>query len=135
KPIGLYNQRGNRLYKLAQEMKKRKGRLPDRRDRVEEMPLMGQYIANAYELFILKKPSPLLDVNMARVLERFFGERKLADIRHDPYLQELSQKVVEHPNSKGINWAVLDFGTMVCTKKNPNCKSCLLSDQCKYYKG
>ncbi|MDZ7767114.1 MAG: hypothetical protein U5K00_22330 [Melioribacteraceae bacterium] len=52
KPIGLYKQRGTRLYKLAQEMKKRKGRFPVKRDRVEEMPMMGQYITNAYELFI-----------------------------------------------------------------------------------
>jgi len=133
KPIGLYKQRGDRLYKLAQEMKERKGRFPDKRDRVEEMSMMGQYIANAYELFILKKPSPLLDVNMARVLERFFGERKLADIRHDPYLQELSQEVVSHPNSKIINWGVLDFGAAICTKKNPKCETCLLSSNCKFY--
>lgn len=133
KPIGLYKQRGARLYKLAQEMKKRKGRFPAKRDRVEEMPMMGQYIANAYELFILKKPSPLLDVNMARVLERFFGERKLADIRYDPYLQELSQKIVNHPNSKEINWGVLDFASLVCKSKTPLCESCLLSEHCTYF--
>ncbi len=133
KPIGLYKQRGTRLYKLAQEMKKRKGRFPVIRDRVEEMPMMGQYIANAYELFILEKPSPLLDVNMARVLERFFGERKLADIRYDPYLQELAQEVVDYPYSKEINWGILDFGSKICKKNEPKCDRCLLSDQCKYY--
>lgn len=133
KPIGLYKQRGRRLYKLAQEMKKRKGRFPVNRDRVEEMPMMGQYISNAYELFILNKPSPLLDVNMARVLERFFGERKLADIRDDPYLQELSQEVVNHSNSKKINWAVLDFGALDCTKRQPSCKDCILNKRCKFY--
>ncbi|MEX0662698.1 MAG: hypothetical protein WEA58_07755 [Balneolaceae bacterium] len=134
KPIGLYKQRGSRLYKLAQEMKKRKGRFPIKRDIVEEFSMMGQYITNAYELFILKKPSPLLDVNMARVLERFFGERKLADIRYDPYLQELSYEIVNHPNSKEINWAVLDFGAIICTKSKPNCESCLISTNCNYYK-
>ena len=133
KPIGLYKQRGTRLYKLAQEMKKRKGRFPVKRDRVEEMPMMGQYITNAYELFILNKPSPLLDVNMARVLERFFGERKLADIRYDPYLQGLSQEVIDHPNSKEINWAILDFGAKICLKNNPKCRKCPLSTFCRYY--
>lgn len=29
-------------------------------------------------------PAPYLDVNMARVLERHFGPRKLSDIRYDP---------------------------------------------------
>jgi len=133
-PIGLYIQRGSRLYKLAQEMKKKKGRFPEKKDRVEELPMMGKYITNAYELFILNKPSPLLDVNMARVLERFFGERKLADIRHDPYLQKLAQKIVSHDNSKEINWGILDFASLVCKAKTPLCEKCMLSKHCTYFK-
>ena len=131
KPLGLYNQRGTRLYKLAQEMKKRNGRFPQSRSEVEEIPMMGQYITNAYELFILNRPSPLLDVNMARVLERYFGPRKLADIRFDPYLQELSRKVVQHQKSKEINWAILDFGSEICRKNNPFCDICVFNIKCK----
>ncbi len=41
-----------------------------------------------------RKPRPLLDVNMSRVLERYFGPRSLADIRYDPYLQNLAQRLV-----------------------------------------
>jgi len=132
KPLGLYNQRGNRLYKLAQEMKKRNGKFPESRDMVEEMPMMGQYITNAFELFILNQPSPLLDVNMARVLERYFGPRKLTDIRHDSYLQKLSEKVVEHQKSKEINWAILDFGAIFCNKRTPICNTCLFVKTCLY---
>lgn len=132
KPLGLYNQRGSRLYNLAQEMKKRNGRFPDSRDMVEEISMMGQYITNAYELFILNKPSPLIDVNMARVLERYFGPRKLADIRYDPYLQELSKEVVEHQNAKKINWAILDFAANVCKKRTPICNNCKLKTFCNY---
>ncbi|MCG8386944.1 MAG: hypothetical protein MJA30_15465 [Cytophagales bacterium] len=135
KPLGLYKQRASRLYKLAQEMKKRQGRFPTRRDQVEEMSMMGQYITNAYELFILNKPSPLLDVNMARVLERFFGPRKLADIRYDPYLQELSQKIVTHAEPKKINWAILDFGAKVCTARKPACEQCVLNSSCTFVNG
>ncbi|RIJ48696.1 hypothetical protein D1614_09185 [Maribellus luteus] len=133
KPLGLYNQRGSRLFKLAQEMKKRNGRFPQTRDVVEEIPMMGQYITNAYELFILNKPSPLLDVNMARALERYFGPRKLADIRYDPYLQGLSKKVVQHPKSKEINWAILDFSALNCKQRSPLCTICCLKNNCKYY--
>ena len=134
KPIGLYKQRSSRMYKLAQEMRKRNGRFPDTRADVEELPMMGQYITNAYELFILKKSSPLLDVNMARVLERYFGPRKMADIRHDPYLQSLSGKVVKHNKIKHINWAILDFGALVCQKRNPHCEQCPLLNSCFYHR-
>ncbi|MFW5871970.1 MAG: hypothetical protein ACOCUT_02590 [bacterium] len=92
-----------------------------------------EYIANAYELYVLKKKSPLLDVNMARLLERFFGERKLADIRHDLYLQTLAYRVVNIEESKELNWAILDYASLICKKINSNCFNCLIYRKCKYY--
>ena len=132
KPLGLYNQRGKRLYQLAQELKKRSGRFPKERNQVEELSMMGQYITNAYELYILKKKSPLLDVNMARLLERFFGERKKVDIRHDPYLQTLAYRVVNVEKSKELNWAILDFATLICKKTSPRCHFCTMNNTCFY---
>lgn len=130
----MYNQRGKRLYDLAQELKKRNGRFPKERNQVEDLSMMGQYLTNAYELYILKNKAPLLDVNMARLLERFFGERKMADIRHDPYLQTLAYRVVNVENSKELNWAILDFAALVCKKLNPLCKDCLFISSCKHYR-
>ncbi|HZY80974.1 MAG TPA: hypothetical protein VFE50_15735 [Cyclobacteriaceae bacterium] len=132
-PLGLGNQRGKRLYKLAQELKRRNGIFPRERHLVEEISMMGQYITNAYELFILKKPAPLLDVNMARVLERFFGYRNLADIRYDPYLQDLSKAVVAHSEAITVNWAVLDFAALICKSKTPLCENCPLTKKCLYF--
>jgi len=132
KPLGLYNQRGTRLYKLAQELKIKNGRFPSERNQVADLPMMGQYITNAFELYILKKKAPLLDVNMARLLERFFGERKKADIRHDPYLQTLAYRVVNVEKSKELNWAILDFAALVCKKVHPSCKACPLIKSCTY---
>lgn len=133
KPLGLNTQRGKRLYKLAQELKKRKGVFPKERSIVEEIPMMGQYITNAYELFILKKPAPLLDVNMARLLERYFGNRKLADIRHDPYLQDLAKLLVATKDSIRVNWSILDYASQICRAKKPKCKSCILFKFCEFY--
>ena len=133
KPLGLYNQRGARIYRLAQELKKRNGRFPKEREQVEEIPMMGQYITNAYELYILRKKVPLLDVNMARLLERFFGERTLSDIRDDPYLQTLAYRVVNVDSSKELNWAILDYASIICKKQNPVCINCLLMQRCRYF--
>lgn len=133
KPVGLYKQRSKRLMSLAKEMQKRNGRLPKNREELESIPFMGQYIANAVELIIFNKPSPLVDVNMARVLERYFGPRKMADIRYDPYLQELSNKIAAHKNSKEVNWAILDFAAIVCKVKNPSCQICMLRMKCIYF--
>ncbi len=133
KPIGLYRQRAKRLKLLAIEMVRRNGRLPKDRVELESIPFLGQYIANAIELIIFNEPSPLIDVNMSRVLERYFGERKMADIRYDPYLQELSYKVVNHSNAKEINWAILDFAALVCKSQKPLCEICFLKSKCNFY--
>lgn len=86
-PLGLWRRRARSLQRLAREVSQRGGRFPAERTRVEAMPAIGQYVANAVELFCHRRPRPLLDGGMARILERYFGPRDLADIRHDPYLQ------------------------------------------------
>jgi A/G-specific adenine glycosylase len=133
RPIGLYKQRSVRLKNLATEMVKRNGKLPKDRKDLESIPFIGQYIANAVELIIFNEPSPLVDVNMARVLERFFGTRKMADIRYDPYLQELSYIIVDHVDPKEMNWAILDFAATVCKARNPEHEKCPLKKYCIYY--
>lgn len=108
-PIGLYKQRAARLHAFAKEMDKRNGRFPKNRADIDKIPFVGQYIGNAIEMFVFNRPRPLIDVNMARVLENYFGKRTLVDIRYDPYLQELATKVITHRSSKEINWAILDY--------------------------
>src|ERR1039457_1333803 len=134
KPIGLYRQRAKRLKNLALEMVKRKGKLPRDRTELESIPFIGQYIANAVELLIFNQTSPLIDVNMSRLLERYFGKRKMADIRYDPYLQKLSYKIVKHSKSKEINWAILDFSAIICKSNSPRCIICPLRQKCAFYK-
>jgi A/G-specific adenine glycosylase len=131
-PLGLWRRRAASLEKLAKEMTKREGRFPNTRKEIEELPNVGQYIANAILLFCHGVPQPLLDVNMARVLERFFGPRKLADIRYDPYLQSLARAVVSSKNSVVINWAILDHATLICKISNPLCYTCPVVTKCRF---
>ena len=134
KPLGLYKQRAKRVVQLAAEMKKRKGRLPKNYEEIKTIPMFGQYIANAVMLLVHEKPYPLLDVNMSRVLERFFGPKDMSDIRYDPYLQDLAYKIIDGPDPRVINWAILDFAAAVCKARNPACKECLIHGKCKFYK-
>lgn len=133
RPIGLYKQRANRLKALARKIVLLDGNLPVLRDELESIPFFGQYITNAVYLFVFKKPAPLLDVNMARVLERIFGKRSKADIRYDRYLQRLSHQFVNHPRSKELNWGILDFAALIC-KPKPRCWLCPFKPICRYYK-
>jgi A/G-specific adenine glycosylase len=134
RPIGLSRQRAPRMWALAAEMTARRGRFPNERESLESLPGVGQYVANAVFTLRHGKPEPLLDTNMARVLERFFGPRKLADIRYDPYLQELARELVRHKEGKAINWAILDFAALVCIVGRPRCEICPLTTTCVYFR-
>ena len=131
-PIGLWRRRATSLRALATEMHRRKGRFPKNREEIDSLPAVGQYVANSIELFVHERATPLLDVNMARVLERYYGPRQLADIRYDPYLQELSHRVVACDPVREINWAILDLAALVCRLRKPSCKDCPLRKGCKY---
>jgi A/G-specific adenine glycosylase len=133
KPLGLWRRRSKTLKNLAEEMVQKGGEFPESREKIEDLPGVGQYIANAIELFVHGRSRPLLDVNMARVLERYFQERELADLRDDPFLQEISQRVVEYGNPEKINFAILELAGRVCTKQNPEFEKCPLRNDCKYY--
>lgn len=134
KPLGLWLQKALVFQSLAKAIEERGGSLPASRSELEQLPGIGQYMANAVLLTFYKHPEPLVDVNMARVLERFFGPRKLADIRYDPYLQTLAQSIVNTEKSLQVNWAILDLGALVCRNGTPLCLQCPLKAKCKFYK-
>jgi A/G-specific adenine glycosylase len=116
-------------------MAARGGHFPRSRQEVESLPGVGQYIANSILLFSAGKAEPLLDVNMARVLERLFGSRKLVDIRDDPHLQSISRALVRGKRATEVNWAILDLAATVCTIKKPSCEKCPLRTICQYASG
>jgi A/G-specific adenine glycosylase len=132
KPIGLWRRRAWSLSSLAREMAQRNGLFPGSREELESLPGVGQYVASAILLFSGLKREPLLDVNMARVLERLFGPRRLADIRDDPHLQCVSRIIVRGKSAIQLNWALLDLAAVLCKTRDPRCAQCPLSRQCRH---
>lgn len=130
RPLGLWRRRAAGLRALALAMRARRGRFPIDRAEIEQLPGVGQYIANAICLFAHKQPTPLLDVNMARVLERCFGPRRLADIRYDAGLQEVAHSIVAGESAPHVNWAILDLAALVCRPTGPRCGACPLEESC-----
>ncbi len=133
RPLGLYKHRANRLQKIIHEYKAKNGILPQNTGELHESKLSTLYISNAYELFILDHRAALLDVNMARVLSRFFSPQEFKDVRHDKILQDLAYNVINIKKSKDINWAILDYAALICKSSKPKCSDCKLRTRCKFY--
>jgi len=114
-------------------MSRRGYRLPKTRESIETLPGVGQYIANAILCQVYGQREPLLDVNMARVVERYFEPRKLADLRDDPVLQTYGRRILPRTRIKEFNWAILDFASAVCRAREPKCGECPISRHCTDY--
>lgn len=132
RPLGLWRRRARVLVRLSGRLAQRRGRMPRTRAEIERLPGVGQYVANAITLFCFDGRTPLLDSNMSRVLERYFGPRKLADIRDDPHLQKIAHRVVNTRHAICVNWAILDLGALVCRPTQPRCRSCPLMQRCTW---
>jgi len=72
-PLG-YNIRPMRLRKIAQQaVEQHGGRIPDTYDGLIAMEGIGRYTAGAVLSFAFNQDAPILDTNVARLLQRYFG--------------------------------------------------------------
>lgn len=134
KPLGLWRRRAASLLGLARYAVSVSGEFPRGAASHAQIPAVGQYVSNAISMFQHGAQSPLLDVNMARVIERFVRPRRLADIRYDPWLQAAAHWLVRGEHPARINWAVLDFAAIVCKARTPLCPSCPVNSRCRYFR-
>jgi len=132
-PLGLWRRRAASLKALARYAASMGGRFPKKAEDLADVPAVGQYVANAIMLFQHGQARPLIDGNIARLLERVVRPRALADIRHDPWLQSAAFWLVRELPVE-TNWAALDFAGAVCSVRNPRCETCELSKRCRFGK-
>ena len=130
RPLGLWRRRARSTKLLAEYAAARNGLFPSTPSGLASAPGVGQYVANAILLFQHGQPRPLLDVNMARVIERFIRPRRLADIRSDPWLQAAAHWLVRGGQPELVNWATLDFASAVCPSRRPKCDVCPMAVSC-----
>jgi A/G-specific adenine glycosylase len=134
KPLGLWRRRAQSLLGLAGFAATAGGTFPSNPEEHAKIPAVGQYVSNAVMLFQHGRSTPLLDVNMARVIERFVRPRRLADIRYDPWLQSAAKWFVRSEDATAANWAILDFAALVCKARRPLCETCPVRARCSYFR-
>ena len=132
KPLGLWRRRAKSLLGLARYASANAGQFPANPLEHKSIPAVGQYVSNAILIFQHGRPAPLLDGNMARVIERFVRPRRLADLRYDPWLQAAAHWLTREENSVRASWAVLDFAATICRARAPHCTTCPVATRCSF---
>ena len=131
-PLG-YNIRPFRLHGIARETVARYGgALPKDPDALLSFKGIGRYTAGAIRSFAFNEDAPILDTNVMRVLHRVFigaGDPKLKKSK----LWALSETLIPRGKGYDFNQALMDFGAIVCTARDPYCLLCPMKDCCKSY--
>ena len=136
RPLGIEHQRARHLKELAEYIERKFGGLiPCERDKLKELPGVGDYIASEVLLRACGQAEPLLDRNMIRVIERVFGVRSAKRRPHtDPAMWSFARSLVpKDPElAEKFNFGVLDFARKICTAEKPYCSTCPVKDLCSY---
>ena len=101
---------------------------------LQSLPGVGHYTAAAIRNFAFNLPTACLDTNIRRILHRTFVGPEKSDgtwEKDDTHLLDLAQEVLNEALSDGdtANWhaALMDFGSLVCTSRNPKWEVCPLT--------
>ena len=132
RPLGLWRQKALALRHLAQSIEERGGVVPSSRAELERLRGIGPYTASAVLAIVYGQAEPLVDVNMARLLGRFFGASGSTRGGRHSLLYALGLRLVSDGCSLQVNWAALDFGALVCRARHPLCPECVLRTRCQY---
>ena len=84
KPLGIWRRRALTLKNLSRDMVLLHGVFPSTRNEINKLTGVGQYVGNAIEMFVHQRAMPLIDTNMARVVERVFRLVIKATLHHFP---------------------------------------------------
>jgi len=129
--LGYYN-RAKNLHKTA-EILIAKGQalgiaptLPSDIEELVKLPGIGKNTAHAVATFAYKKPVPIMEANVKRILCRIHKFTTPTDKE----LWKSAYNLVDKKHPFDYNQAMMDIGSAICTPKNPNCSACPLSSIC-----
>lgn len=126
--LGYYS-RARHLYEAAQSMQ---GIFPRTYEGVRALSGVGDYTAAAICSFAYDMPYAVVDGNVYRVLTRFFGiETPVDSAAGKREVGQLAQALLSKEHPADFNQAIMDFGALLCTPRQPRCEACPLAGGCK----
>ena len=128
-----YYRRARSLREAARAIVERHaGEFPTQRAQVLDLPGIGPYTAGAVLSIAFDQREALVDGNVARVFARLFAiDEELASPSAQKQLWRVAAKLLPPRTSPGEwNQALMEFGALHCTPREPKCADCPLSEQC-----
>lgn len=107
------------------------GKFPTSYEELKKLPGIGEYTAAAIASICYGEPVAVVDGNVFRVLARVYGiETPINTPEGKRYFTALANTLISKEKPATHNQAVMEFGALHCTPKNPKCSICVLQTGC-----
>jgi A/G-specific adenine glycosylase len=129
-PLGLFF-RAERLLRTVRTIKdKYGGKVPQEERELLKLPGIGKYTARAILSQAFDQPAAVLDTNVIRIIERFFGITGGRVKSRCNILWNAADSIAPDTGVGRWNLTLLDFGAKICTARSPDCDVCPLYQRC-----
>ena len=129
--LGYYNRARNLHTAAKQIINQYEGNFPDSYQELRKLKGIGDYTAAAIASITSKESVPAVDGNVKRVISRLFDIREdIAAPKTYRTIKNICSQLMVDEDPGNFNQALMDFGALICTPKNPKCESCPLQEHC-----
>lgn len=125
-----YNRRALFLKRAAEELvnKEKESHLPRTIEELQELSGIGPYAARAIAAFSWDAGVTATDTNIRRIFSRYY-------FKGAGSITSINNKIESETPTHGRVWnnALMDFGSLICTAKNPKCHECQFRKTCSAF--
>ncbi|MEJ7643093.1 MAG: A/G-specific adenine glycosylase [Chryseolinea sp.] len=129
--LGYYT-RARNLHKCAQEVVNNfKSQFPPNFQLLKKLRGIGDYTAAAIASFSYREKVAVVDGNVFRVLARVFGvDVETNSPEGKSTFTKLANDLISNVRPDLHNQAIMEFGALFCTPRNPDCPRCIFLHTC-----
>lgn len=129
--LGYYSRARNLHFTAKFIQQNYNGLFPEDHDTILLLKGIGEYTAAAIASISFNLEYPTVDGNVYRVLSRFFGILEPIDTSSGKKIfHDLAKELIKGVDPGMHNQALMEFGALQCTPKNPDCNQCPLNERC-----
>lgn len=130
--LGYYNRAKNLLRSAKIIKKKYNSKIPSSYSDLIKLPGVGNYTALAIQGIAFNKPVMAIDANVERVIARIYGlYLPVNQIKKE--IKKYSEGLIHKKQPGKIIQSLMDFGSLICKPRNPDCEKCFLKKICISY--
>ena len=134
--LGYYSRARNLHHAARQLREEDNGHFPEERIALERLKGVGRSTAAAISVFAFGRKEAICDGNVKRVLARHRGiYEDLTAAKNQPALWALAESLLPEsaPELKSYTQGLMDLGSLICTRTDPDCPSCPLAEDCQAF--